>query len=166
VGPERARHFSAKQTAHEAALALLRGVTLSPNEAERHGLHINKDGIRRSAFDILGFPEMRFETLRAIWPDLSCVSAETAAQIEIDAKYAVYLDRQAADISAFRRDEVLEIPAGLDYAALPGLSTELRQRLARIRPATLGQAGRIEGMTPTALTLLAAHVRKPRRIPA
>jgi len=97
---------------------------------------------------------------------MSTSSAETAAQIEIDAKYAVYLDRQAADISAFRRDEQLEIPDGLDYAALPGLSTELRQRLARIRPATLGQAGRIEGMTPTGLTLLAAHVRKPRRIPA
>jgi tRNA uridine 5-carboxymethylaminomethyl modification enzyme len=166
VGAERAWHFSAKQAAHEAGLALLRGVSLSPNEAARHGLHINKDGIRRSAFDILGFPDTRFETLRAIWPDLSGVSAETAAQIEIDAKYAVYLDRQAADISAFRRDEVLEIPACLDYAALPGLSTELRQRLARIRPATLGQAGRIEGMTPTALTLLAAHVRKPRRVPA
>jgi tRNA uridine 5-carboxymethylaminomethyl modification enzyme len=166
VGAERARQFAVKQEAYDAGLALLRGVTLSPNEAARHGLHINKDGVRRSAFDILGFPDTRFETLRAIWPEFSAVSAATAAQIEIDAKYAVYLDRQAADISAFRRDETLEIPGDLDYSALPSLSTELRQRLAHVRPATLGQAGRIEGVTPTALTLLAAHVRKPRRVTA
>lgn len=166
VGPERARQFGAKQAAYEAGLAALRGVTLSPNEAARHGLHINKDGVRRSAFEILGFPDTRFETLCAIWPDLGALAPGIATQIEIDAKYAVYLDRQAADISAFRRDEAMEIPAGLDYAALPGLSTELRQRLARIRPGTMGQAGRIEGMTPTALTLLAAHVRKPRQVSA
>ena len=163
VGRARAERFGAKQDAYAAAAGGLRGLSLSPNEAEKHGLMINKDGVRRTGFDILGFPDVRFDTLRAIWPELARVSAATARQVEIDAKYAVYLDRQAADISAFRRDEAMVIPADLDFAALPGLSNEIRARLARIRPATMGQAGRIEGMTPTALTLLAAHVRKPAR---
>jgi tRNA uridine 5-carboxymethylaminomethyl modification enzyme len=163
VGRRRAEAFGHKQDAYDAAAGLLRGVSLSPNEAGAHGLVINKDGIRRSGFDILGFPDVRFDTLRTIWPELGRVSAATARQVEIDAKYAVYLGRQAADISAFRRDEAMEIPAELDFEALPGLSNEIRARLARIRPGTIGQAGRIEGMTPAALTLLAAHVRKPSR---
>ena len=163
VGGERAAAFGAKQAAYQAAAGALRALTLSPNEAANYGLHITKDGVRRSGFDILGFPDSRFDALRAIWPQLASVSAATATQIEIDAKYAVYLDRQAADISAFRRDEAMAIPVDLDYAAMPGLSSEIRARLATIRPATMGQAGRIEGMTPTALTLLAAHVRRPAR---
>lgn len=163
VGRERAEKFAAKQGAYAAAAEMLRTRSLSPNEAEKHGLAINKDGVRRTGFAILGFPDIAFDNLRAIWPELGRVSAATARQVEIDAKYAVYLDRQAADISAFRRDESLEIPDGLDFSALPGLSNELQTRLARIRPSTMGQAGRIEGMTPTALTLLAAHVRQPAR---
>ena len=163
VGRDRSASFGAKQTAYQAAADALRGLTLSPNEAGAYGLHITKDGVRRSGFNILGFPDARFDALRAIWPQLASVSAATATQIEIDAKYAVYLDRQAADISAFRRDEAMAIPTDLDYAAMPGLSNEIRARLATIRPATMGQAGRIEGMTPTALTLLAAHVRRPAR---
>ena len=166
VGGERAASFGAKQAAYQTALDALRGLMLSPNEAAAHGLHITKDGVRRSGFDILGFPDIRFDALRAIWPKLASVSAATATQIEIDAKYAVYLDRQAADISAFRRDEALAIPHDLNYAGMPGLSSEIRARLAAIRPATMGQAGRIEGMTPTALTLLAAHVRRPVRAQA
>ena len=163
VGTERARSFEAKQSAYKAAADALRGLALSPNEASAFGLHITKDGVRRSGFEILGFPDARFDMLRAVWPRLASVSAATATQIEIDAKYAVYLDRQAADISAFRRDEAMAIPTDLDYAGLPGLSNEIRERLAMVRPATLGQAGRIEGMTPAALTLLAANVRRPMR---
>ena len=163
VGRVRGEKFRAKQDAYATAAGALKALALSPNEAATYGLTINKDGIRRSGFDILGFPDVRFDTLRAIWPELGRVSAATAQQVEIDAKYAVYLDRQAADISAFRRDEAMEIPSDLDFAALPGLSNEIRARLTRIRPATMGQAGRIEGMTPAALTLLAAHVRKPAR---
>ncbi|WP_158807714.1 tRNA uridine-5-carboxymethylaminomethyl(34) synthesis enzyme MnmG [Beijerinckia sp. L45] len=163
VGSVRAASFAAKQAAYDAALLALRAISLSPNEAARHGLQINKDGIRRNAFEILSFPDVSFETLRPIAAALAAVTEATAAQVEIDAKYAVYLDRQAADILAFRRDEVLAIPGDLDYANLPGLSTEIRVRLERVRPETLGQAARIEGVTPTALTLLAAHVRKPRR---
>ena len=163
VGGERARLYAAKEAAHAAAEAALREVSLSPNEAARHGLAINKDGVRRSGFDLLGFPDVGFDALRAIWPQLAAVSAATATQVEIDAKYAVYLDRQAADIAAFRRDEALAIPTDLDFGALPGLSNEIRLRLARVRPGTMGQAGRIEGMTPAALTVLAAHVRRPAR---
>ena len=161
VGRERARVFSAKQAAYADAVAILQAATLTPNEAATHGLAVNRDGGRRSGFDLLGFPDVGFDALRTIWPALAGVSAATAAQIEIDAKYAVYLHRQAADIVAFRRDEAMAIPADLDFATLPGLSNEIRARLRQIRPTTLGQAGRIEGVTPTALTLLAAHVRRP-----
>ena len=118
--------------------------------------------MRRDGFALLGFPDIAFDALRSIWPALAGVSAATAAQVEIDAKYAVYLDRQRADIAAHRRDEAMAIPADLDFASLPGLSSEIRARLALVRPATMGQAGRIEGMTPTALTLLASHVRHPK----
>ena len=163
VGSGRAQSFAVKQTAYSAAVTALHGVSLSPNEAGRHGLHVNRDGVRRSGFELLGFPDVGFDTIRPIWPELAGVSAATATQIEIDAKYAVYLDRQAADILAFRRDEGMVIPGDLDFGGLPGLSNEIRARLAKVRPGTLGQAGRIEGMTPTALTLLAAHVRRPVR---
>ena len=161
VGAVRAKSFAAKQAAYADAVAALTGVELSPNEAARHGLAVNHDGVRRSGFALLGFPDIAFDALRPIWPALAGVSAAIAAQVEIDAKYAVYLDRQHADIAAHRRDEAMVIPAGLDFTALPGLSSELRARLALVRPGTMGQAGRVEGMTPTALTLLAAHIRKP-----
>ena len=163
VGTARTQKFAAKQAAYEATVAVLRAVALTPSEAARHGLRVNKDGMRRTGFDLLALPEVTFDALRAIWPQLGAVSAATAAQVEIDAGYAVYLDRQTADVAAARRDEALAIPDGLDFSALPGLSTELRTRLARVRPATMGQAGRVEGMTPTALTLIAAHVRGPAR---
>ena len=161
VGAGRARSFAAKSEANARAEATLRGLSLTPNEAAAHGLSINRDGIRRSGYDLLGFPGVTFERLSAIWPDaLGEIAPATAAQVEIDAGYAVYLDRQAADIAAAKRDEALTIPAELDLSALPGLSTEIRARLAKARPGTMAQAGRIEGMTPTAMTLLAAHVRR------
>ena len=159
VGPVRAATYATKAGAYDEAVSLLHGHALTPNEAAAHGLAINKDGVRRTGYDLLGFPDIGFDALRAIWPALAGVSAATATQLEIDGKYAVYLDRQAADIAAHRRDEALALPVDLDFAALPGLSNEIRARLARVRPATLSQAGRIEGMTPTALTLLAAHAR-------
>ncbi len=145
VGAERTAAFRAKAAALADARAALEAVSLSPNEAARHGLKINQDGIRRSGFELLGFPDISFDALRAIWPQLAAVDPATAAQVEIDANYAVYLDRQAADIAAFRRDELLVIPDALDYARLTNLSHEVRLRLSEIRPRTLGQAGRIEG---------------------
>jgi tRNA uridine 5-carboxymethylaminomethyl modification enzyme len=160
VGAERTVAFRSKAAAFAAARAALEAVSLSPNEGARHGLKINQDGIRRSGFELLGFPDISFDALRAIWPSLSAVDSATVAQVEIDANYAVYLDRQAADIAAFRRDESLVIPDALDYARLTNLSHEIRLRLSEIRPRTLGQAGRIEGVTPAALTLLAAQIRR------
>jgi tRNA uridine 5-carboxymethylaminomethyl modification enzyme len=160
VGHERAAAFRLKATALADVRAALEALSLSPNEAARHGLKINQDGIRRAAFDLLGFPDIGFDALRRIWPALESVATETARQIEIDAKYAVYLARQAADIAAFRRDESLVIPDALDYARLTNLSHEVRLRLAEVRPRTLGQAGRIEGVTPAALTLLATQIRR------
>lgn len=160
IGAERQAVFGVKARALDAARTALDGVGVSPNEALRHGLKINQDGVRRSGFELLGFPDVDFANLRRIWPGLNEIDAAIAAQVEIDAKYAVYLSRQAADIAAFRRDEALAIPETLDFAALPGLSNEIRLRLATIRPRTLGQAGRIEGMTPVALTLLAGQIRR------
>jgi tRNA uridine 5-carboxymethylaminomethyl modification enzyme len=164
VGSERQTQFEAKASALAEAQRILQSVSLSPNEAARFSLRINHDGVRRSAFDLLGFPDIDMSALQKIWPQLGSIGAATAAQIEIDAKYAVYLDRQAADIRAFRRDEALAIPDTLDYSRLPGLSNEIRARLAAVRPQTMGQASRIEGMTPTALTLLASQIKRGRAL--
>jgi tRNA uridine 5-carboxymethylaminomethyl modification enzyme len=159
VGAERQRRHSAKMTVLAAAAEFARSVSLTPNEAGRHGLVLNRDGQRRTAFELLSFPTIGIETLRAIWPRLGEFPPRILDQLEIDAKYHVYLSRQAADIESFRRDESLELPGGLDYAGVKGLSNEARQKLMAIKPRTIGQAGRIDGMTPAALTLLVAHVR-------
>jgi len=163
VGRERQRRHAAKMAALAGATDFARSVSLTPNEAERHGLALNHDGQRRSAYELLSFPSIGIETLRWIWPRLGDFPSKTLDQLEIDAKYHVYLSRQAADIAAFRRDESLELPDGLDYAGVKGLSNEARQKLSTIRPRTIGQAGRIDGMTPAALTLLVAHVRRDAR---
>src|SRR5262245_41515651 len=159
VGLERQRLHAKKMSALAAATEFARSVSLTPNEAGRYGLTLNRDGQRRSAFELLSFPTIGINTVRGIWPRLGDFPNRILEQLEIDAKYHVYLDRQAADIAAFRRDESLILPAGLDYAAVKGHSNEARQKLSAIRPQTIGQAGRIDGMTPAALTLLVAHVR-------
>ncbi|WP_020173986.1 tRNA uridine-5-carboxymethylaminomethyl(34) synthesis enzyme MnmG [Methyloferula stellata] len=160
IGAVRARAFEAKSAMLDAARKQLDGLSLSPNEAARQGLRLNQDGIRRTAFELLSFPDIDAQALQRVWPELGAIDAKTMVQIEIDAKYAVYLDRQAEDIAAFRRDESLAIPMDLDYRRLPGLSNEVRARLEAVRPGTMGQAGRIEGITPAALTLLASQVRR------
>jgi tRNA uridine 5-carboxymethylaminomethyl modification enzyme len=160
IGLERAGQFAAKAQALAEARTLLNERDLTPNRARDYGINLNQDGIRRTAFDILGFPTVGFEELSRVWPELVAIPTKIAVQIEIDAKYAVYLERQAADIAAFQRDEALMIPDDLNYSRLAGLSNEIRGRLESIRPRTLGQASRIEGVTPAALTLLASHVRR------
>ncbi len=166
VGSERARVHGARIAALDAARRLAHGLTITPKEAERHGLPLKRDGHRRTAFELLGYPSIGIAQLTSVWPEFGALAPKIAEQLEIDAKYAVYLDRQAADVAAYRRDETLELPPALDYDDLRGLSMEVRQKLAAIRPRTLGQAGRIDGVTPAALTLLAAHVRrKMRRAP-
>src|SRR5215213_2959477 len=163
IGAERRRFHAAKMDALTVARDFARSVSLTPSEAERHGLALNKDGRRRTGFELLSFPSIGVEDLARVWPRLRDFPAKITEQLEIDAKYDVYLDRQAADIAAFRRDESLDLPADLDYADVRGLSNEARQRLASVRPRTVGQAGRIDGMTPAALTLLVGHIRKGRR---
>lgn len=163
VGAARRRHWADRKAGLEAATAWARCVSLTPNEAEKWGLKLNKDGVRRTAFDLLAHPSVTFADLIRIWPDAANFDPTLCAHVEIEAKYAVYLDRQQADISAFQRDEHLFIPQDVNYGDMPGLSHELRHRLAVIRPATVGQASRIEGVTPAALTLLVAASRKARR---
>ena len=160
VGPERTSAWRAKSDALAAARTLARSVSLTPKEASAHGLAINQDGVRRTAFDLLSRPEITIAGLARIWPEFSALDAKIAEQVEIDATYAVYLERQQADIDSFRREEGRAVPDDLDYGAISGLSAELRLKLETIRPKTIGQAGRIEGMTPAALTLLVAHARR------
>jgi len=163
IGPERASRFGAKMRALTAARDYARSVSVTPSEAERFGFALKKDGQRRTAFDLLAYPDFGIAEVVRIWPELGTLARAIAEQLEIDAKYSVYLDRQAADIAAYRRDEALALPDDFDYAAMTGLSHEVRQKLAAIRPRTLGQAGRIDGVTPAAMTLLAAHLRRPQR---
>jgi tRNA uridine 5-carboxymethylaminomethyl modification enzyme len=160
VGPIRAQVFAQKQAALASARGMLEGLSLTPSEASSKGLKVNQDGVRRTAFDLLSLPGMTIASLKSLWPGLGAIDSNIAGQIETDAKYAVYLGRQARDIEAFRRSEALAIPADIDYARLPGLSSEIRARLEAVRPRTMGQAGRIEGMTPAALTVLAARLRQ------
>jgi tRNA uridine 5-carboxymethylaminomethyl modification enzyme len=160
VGAERRAAFERKSRALEDGRGLLESLTLTPNEAARHGLDINQDGRRRSAFELLAYPDVDLARLRALWPEVGRIEAGVAAQLEVDARYAHYVDRQEADVIAFRKDEGVAIPLDLDFAAVAGLSTEVRQKLSALRPVTLAQAVRMEGMTPAALMLLLAHLRK------
>ncbi|MBO0347151.1 tRNA uridine-5-carboxymethylaminomethyl(34) synthesis enzyme MnmG [Roseibium sp. CAU 1637] len=153
--------FETKLADLEAMTVLLKSLVLTPAEAQRKGLTMNQDGIRRSAFELLSYPDMTFEKLQTVWPgELGAVDPKVAEQVAIDALYAVYLQRQSQDIEALRRDEALAIPAGFDFSALSGLSNELKQKLDKVRPATLGQASRVEGITPAALMLVLSHVKR------
>jgi len=160
VGSDRRKKFGARIAALEAARARARAVSLTPDEAGRFGLVLKRDGQRRTAYDLLSYPKHGMAEIARIWPEFSALDAKIAAQLETDAKYAVYLERQAADVERFRRDEAAELPELLDYEGIPGLSNELRQKLGQVRPRTLGQANRIDGMTPAALALVAVHAAR------
>jgi tRNA uridine 5-carboxymethylaminomethyl modification enzyme len=160
VGPERTRQFEAKMAALDAARARARVLSVTPNEAAHFGLALNRDGQRRSACELLSYPNVGITEVARIWPEFGALPFQIAEQLETDAKYAVYLDRQAADVEAYRRDEALTLPEDLDYAGVHGLSSEVRQKLEAARPRSIGQAARIDGITPAALTLLAVRVRR------
>jgi tRNA uridine 5-carboxymethylaminomethyl modification enzyme len=162
VASERAGRFAAARASYAALRDRLETLSLTPNEAARHGLAINQDGQHRTAFHLLSHPDQTLAALAGIWPELGEIPRSLAERIETDATYAVYLDRQVRDIAAFRRDEAVALPANLDFGTIAGLSNEIRIKLDTVRPATLGHAARIEGITPAALTLLAAHARGPR----
>ena len=160
VGPERAEVFLRKAEALAEARVLAEECRETPANLSKFGLKINQDGVRRSAFELLSYPEINFEAVTAIWPELSELAPEIAEQLSIDATYAVYLERQAADVKAFRKDEALVLPSNLDYETVPGLSGEVRQKLVKARPVTLGQASRVEGVTPSAMTSLLMFVKR------
>ncbi len=160
VGSRRAAAFHVKHAELAAARAEAAALRLTPSAAAKAGLPVKADGQRRNLVELLAYPTIDFDGLTKIWPQIAAWSPAVREQIEIDASYAGYLDRQAADAEAFRRDEDLRLPAALDYAAIGGLSNEVREKLAAVRPLTLGQAARIEGVTPGALTALLAHVRR------
>jgi tRNA uridine 5-carboxymethylaminomethyl modification enzyme len=162
VGGARAQRHRDKMTALDTARALAKSLSVTPNEAIRHGLALNRDGQRRSAFELLAYPEVGWTEVRAIWPELAAVDPAIATHLEIDARYDVYLARQSADVEAFRRDEGLVL-GDVDYRLVPGLSNEVRTKLETVRPWTVGHAGRIDGMTPAALGILAAYLRRETR---
>ncbi len=162
VGTQRATVFHVKQSALQKARDWAQAMTLTPNEAAKHGLKINQDGRRRTIIDLLALPNVRLSDLAAIWPELQEMAPAVSEQLEFDALYSGYLHRQEADIIAFKKDESLRLPADLSYEAIKGLSNEVRSKLMAARPATLGQAGRIEGVTPAALALLLAWVKKAK----
>ena len=163
VESQRTKFHREKMSALDDARVFARAVSLTPKEAEKYGLSLNKDGQRRSAFELLSYPEISISQLAKIWPRFAALDLKIAEQIEIDAKYAVYLSRQAADAAAYRRDESFTLPDDLDYAALPGLSNEAKQKLQTQKPRTIGHASKIDGITPAALTLLVAHVKRGKK---
>ena len=163
VGEHRASYTTEKIEKFENAKALAGELKHSPSVLAKAGIKINQDGVRRSVMDLLAYPNITMTDLATVWPELGAMDAETAEYLTIDATYAGYLERQARDIEAFRRDEGLRIPDALDYAAIGGLSNEVRTKLTEARPATLGQAARIEGVTPGALMAVLAHIKKANR---
>ena len=160
IGAARARAFAAKLAALDAARRLVGELRLSPTALRRQGLAVNADGVCRSAGELLAHPGIDMARLAMVWPELAAIPPDIAEQLEIDARYAGYLERQARDIAAFRRDEALLLPEVLDYAAIGGLSAEIRGKLAAARPATLGAAARISGVTPAALVALLQYVKR------
>lgn len=163
VGPDRMAAWRSKADGLSEARRLLSSRNVTPTEANADGLTINLDGVRRDGLDLLAYPDINIVDLHGLFPELIAIDPQIARQIEIDATYAEYVRRQRADVEALRRDESLSLGDLLDGDAIPGLSLELAEKLKRVRPATLGHAGRIEGMTPAALTLLLAHLRKRER---
>jgi len=161
VSEERRKFFETRQEALSEGRELLKSLTLTPNEAAKAGLKVKEDGIRRSAFDLLSFNDIDFNRLGQVWPELNTIDRDVIEPLEIEAGYAVYLARQEQDAQIVRKDENRVIPESFDFSSLPGLSIELQQKLEKIRPASLSQASRIDGMTPAALTLLLAHLGRP-----
>lgn len=162
VGRQRQAHFEAKAKALGDGFDLLNQLSMTPTEAARHGLTVNRDGRRRTAFELLSFPDISLDRLIAVWPQIGDLEPRIASQLEVDARYAAYLRRQDEDVAQLKRDEAIRIPSDFDYSGIPSLSAEVRQKLVQHRPATLAQAGRIEGVTPAALLTLLARLKTRR----
>jgi tRNA uridine 5-carboxymethylaminomethyl modification enzyme len=163
VGPERARAYAEVREQITQARAMLHAATAAPRDLEAHGLLVNRDGVRRTAFELAAQAQYPIAHLARVWPELNEIPAHLVRRLEADAKYSVYLDRQAEDVARYRRDDSTLLPSDLDYVRLSGLSNEIKQKFIAVRPANLGQARRIEGVTPAALALIAAHARRAER---
>ncbi|MDX1975037.1 MAG: tRNA uridine-5-carboxymethylaminomethyl(34) synthesis enzyme MnmG [Rickettsiales bacterium] len=162
----RQKHFETKQQALTVSRETMNQLTITPNQAKQHDIIINQDGVRRSAFDLLKYDTVQFNDLCRIWPELHTITGSIREQLEIDAQYAGYLHRQELDIASFKKEEGMVIPDDLDYDGLPSLSTEIKTKLKTVRPATIGAASRISGVTPAAITALMAHIKKALRLDA
>nr|WP_321481603.1 tRNA uridine-5-carboxymethylaminomethyl(34) synthesis enzyme MnmG [uncultured Cohaesibacter sp.] len=160
IGEDRRKSFGQKKEELQAITALAQEKSLTPNEAERVGLKINKDGQRRTAYELLAYPDLDLNRLTEVWPEFGNFSDKVRKQLEIEALYQVYMKKQTDDIETFKKDEALVIPSNLAFEDINGLSNELKQKLKHVRPQTLGQASRIDGMTPAALTLVLAHSKR------
>ncbi|MDF1685591.1 MAG: tRNA uridine-5-carboxymethylaminomethyl(34) synthesis enzyme MnmG [Parvibaculaceae bacterium] len=163
VGSKRGHLFDEKMTLLASARELTESLVMTPAALSKSGLKINQDGVRRSAFDLMAYPTVPLAKIQEIWPDLNTLDPKILGQVEIDAQYAGYLDRQEADIKAFRRDENLRIPPDFDYNLVAGLSNEVKSKLERAKPSSLGQASRLEGITPASLTVLLLYIKRTRR---
>ena len=160
VSADRQAAFEAKVGALDGGRQLLRALTITPSAARKNGIAVNADGQRRTAFDLLAYPEVTTADVIRLWPAIGTIGTPILEQLSIDAQYAVYLERQRADVAAMRRDEGIAIPDWVEYSVIPGLSAELRQKLAHHKPATMAQAQALDGMTPAAATLLLAIIRR------
>jgi tRNA uridine 5-carboxymethylaminomethyl modification enzyme len=163
VSAARAQRFAAQRAALDKARNMAKALTITPNEARKHGLDLNQDGVRRSAFDLLAYPDIDVARLRQIWPELGAIGGKAVERLETEARYAVYLDRQIADAAVIRLEESRLIPADLEFSSLPGLSNELKQKMRDRRPRSVAEAQRIDGMTPAALGIILAHIRYAER---
>jgi len=159
VGRERSERFNERVRRLDEARNLARSVSLTPNEARKHGLNVNLDGTRRSAYELMAQSGTDISRLQVIWPEFGKFDVRTRERLETEARYSVYLDRQNIDISLLRREERRLIPSDLDYSGFSGLSNELRQKLSFSKPRSIAEANRIDGMTPAALALILAHLR-------
>ena len=162
VGAQRQAHFEAKAKALGDGFDLLSQLSMTPTEAVRHGLSVNRDGRRRTAFELLSFPDISLDRLISVWPQIGNLEPRIATQLEVDARYAAYLRRQDEDVAQLKRDEAIRIPSDFDYSGIPSLSVEVRQKLVQHKPATIAHAGRIEGVTPAALLTLLARLKARR----
>lgn len=160
VGTERAQAFEAKEKAIAEARERMQSVNATPQELASHDIKVNMDGQRRTAMALLAYPNVNLDRVKEIWPELKDITGAVAEQVEIEGRYAGYLERQEADVRAFRRDESLSLPADLDYSAIEGISAEVKSKLAEHKPSTLGAAARISGITPAALTALLGYVKR------
>ena len=160
IGEERAAHFERTQAELESARGQLRSSVTSPSAARSAGIQVNADGVSRSAFDLLSYPSVSRDQVLALWPRLATIPTKTFERAAVDAQYSVYVERQTADVAAMRRDEGREIPGWLDYSAIAGLSSEMRQKLTLQRPATIAQMQRIDGVTPAAVMLVLVALRR------